>query len=268
MRLFFTALLFCISVLAAAPALAREEILAFDIDVTVRKDGDLLVEENITVRAEGNQIRRGIYREIPFGVLDERGLWTTNGFHLLSVQQGGKDSPHHTVSQGRLLRIYIGDADTYLSPGVYAYTIVYRMSGELRFFDGFDEVYWNATGNGWSFPILSTSARVHLPEGAVAQQVAAYTGAQGEKGSDYYVSGEGTRTVSFRTTRVLAPGEGLTVAVGFTKGVVMTLGRRADLVPNLLESARIAMAEEVSDEMSRQRRQTPNAFLDRRCACF
>ncbi|MCB1476636.1 MAG: DUF2207 domain-containing protein [Rhodobiaceae bacterium] len=269
MRRLLAALLFCLAVAAAAPAFAREEILSFDVDVTVQTDGDLLVEENIVIRAEANQIRHGIYRDIPIGVMDDRGLWTADGFDLLGVQQDGKESPFHTRRQGRFLRIYIGDADTDLSPGVYAYTIFYRMSGQIRFFDGFDEIYWNATGTYWSFPILGATARVHLPEGAVAQQVAAYTGARGDNGSAYVVSGGGTRTVSFRTTSGLAPGEGLTVAVGFTKGVVTKLGRRADLVPGLRESARVHMARAVFHEVCLQRGQALsvwNVHMDCPCA--
>ncbi|MGE0232449.1 MAG: DUF2207 domain-containing protein [Flavobacteriaceae bacterium] len=224
MRLLLTALLFCLAAFGSSPALAREEILSFDIDVTVRKDGDLLVEENITVRAEGNEIRRGIYRDIPIGVLDDWGFWSKKGFDIVSIQQGGRDSPYHTETYSqekiRFLRIYIGDADTYLSPGNYAYTLVYRTSRQLRYFAGFDEIYWNATGNFWTFPIRGATARVHLPEGAVAEQAAAYTGAYGASGGNYRSNGLGTESVSFSTTRALAPGEGLTIAVGFTKGVV------------------------------------------------
>ena len=43
---------------------AREEIRSFIADIEVRADASLEVTETITVNAEGNDIRRGIYRDI------------------------------------------------------------------------------------------------------------------------------------------------------------------------------------------------------------
>ena len=44
---------------------AQERILSYDSEVDVRDDGSLDVVERIRVRAEGNHIRRGIYRDFP-----------------------------------------------------------------------------------------------------------------------------------------------------------------------------------------------------------
>src|SRR5690606_15455691 len=51
----------------AVPATARadEVIERYDATIDVRTDGDLDVTETITVRAEGAQIRRGIFRDFP-----------------------------------------------------------------------------------------------------------------------------------------------------------------------------------------------------------
>src|SRR5690606_38528966 len=49
----------------ALPVVAREEISAFIADVTLRTDGSVLVSETVDVNAEGIDIRRGIYRDIP-----------------------------------------------------------------------------------------------------------------------------------------------------------------------------------------------------------
>ena len=50
---------------AAAPAAAVERIIQFISDVKVQRDGDLIVTETIRVEAEGNVIRRGIFRDFP-----------------------------------------------------------------------------------------------------------------------------------------------------------------------------------------------------------
>ena len=50
---------------AQVPALAQERITNFISDVTVLANGDLDVTETIAVQAEGNQFRRGIFRDCP-----------------------------------------------------------------------------------------------------------------------------------------------------------------------------------------------------------
>ena len=44
---------------------ADERILSFDSHIVVEKGGDLVVTEKIQVRAEGKEIKRGIFRDIP-----------------------------------------------------------------------------------------------------------------------------------------------------------------------------------------------------------
>jgi uncharacterized membrane protein YgcG len=87
-------------------------------------------------------------------------------------------------------------------------------------FDGYDELYWNATGNGWDFPIDKASATVTLPSAARFGQRAAYTGPQGSTESSARVTDEKPGSIRFETTRPLYSREGLTVAVAFPKGVI------------------------------------------------
>lgn len=221
MRLWLAAILTCIALLAPQAASAREEIRAFVADIKVNVDSSLEVTETIRVNAEGNVIRRGIFRDIPLRTLDDRGLWSSNGFELLEVLHNGQPSPYNTEWQGRFFRIYIGDADVFIPRGEHTYTIRYATTRQLRYFEGYDELYWNVTGNFWTFPILSAAANVELPDGARAEQLAAYTGAFGADGSDYRAAGEGRSRVRFDLTRPLGPEEGMTIAVGFTKGLVV-----------------------------------------------
>ncbi|WP_422373033.1 DUF2207 domain-containing protein [Hoeflea sp.] len=214
-------LLFTLALSVAAQA--REEIRFFDAEIRINADASIEVTETITVNAEGREIRRGIFRDIPLRALDEWGLWTTNGFDLIEVLHNGEPSPYNTEWQGRFFRIYIGDADTYIPNGEHTYTIRYVTTRQLRFFEGYDELYWNVTGNFWSFPILDAEARVYLPDGASAMRdrIAAYTGAFDATGGNYQGSIlDGGSEVRFSLTRPLGPQEGLTIAVGFTEGIV------------------------------------------------
>ena len=220
MKRWLAAVLLCLVTCAPQAAIAREEIRNFRADIEVRTDASIEVTETITVNAEGRDIRRGIYRDIPLRTLDDWGLWEENGFDLIEVLHNGQPSPYSTEWQGRFFRILIGDADVFLPGGNHTYTIRYVTTRQLRFFEGYDELYWNVTGSFWSFPILAAEARITLPDGASAEQLAGYTGAFGDDGRDYAASGKGRSEVRFILTRSLGPQEGMTVAVGFTKGVV------------------------------------------------
>ena len=63
-RLFLLASLLA-TLAAPLPSLAAERIRLFQSHVTVMPSGALTVTETITVVAEGNKIKRGIYRDFP-----------------------------------------------------------------------------------------------------------------------------------------------------------------------------------------------------------
>ena len=74
---------------SAAPGLAVERIQSFNATIEIAGDGTLTVTETIRVRAEGNQIRRGIYRDIPLAIDTPNGRILA-GFELLSVTRDGE----------------------------------------------------------------------------------------------------------------------------------------------------------------------------------
>ena len=51
--------------LCCMAAQADERILDFHSDIDIATDGSMIVAETIKVNAEGNRIRRGIYRDFP-----------------------------------------------------------------------------------------------------------------------------------------------------------------------------------------------------------
>lgn len=206
--------------LGSASAAAREEILRFESDVVVDTAGTLTVTETITVRAEGRVIRRGIFRDFPTVKRDERGFVRTQSFDVVKVERNGAEEPWHTESIKGGTRLYIGDKDVFLSSGVYTYRLTYRSKRQIGFLSDRDEIYWNVTGNFWVFDIQKAIARVTLPEGAEIGDVALYTGFVGMTGKNARVVSRTNRSVTFETTRMLGPGEGLTVAVGFQKGLI------------------------------------------------
>jgi uncharacterized membrane protein YgcG len=203
-------------------ATATETILSFHSDITIQHDASLLVVESITVRAEGYQIKRGIYRDFPTDYKDDHGFNYQVGFKMLGALRDGSPEPFHTTRQDNGLRIYLGDQNRYLEPGIYIYTLRYQTSRQLGFFTDHDELYWNVTGNQWRFPILKASATVYLPTSAGEQNLSlnGFTGTSGQQGKEYLAHQQGPHTANFESTRTLNPGEGLTIVLGWPKNII------------------------------------------------
>ena len=197
----------------------QERILSFDSRIDIMADGDVVVTETIRVVAAGKKIRRGIYRDFPTRYRNSRGTQVTVRFEVLEVLRDNRPESYHTEQQSNGIRVYMGNKDVFLQPGEYTYTFVYRTDRQIGFFDEYDELYWNVTGNGWDFVIETARAVVQLPPGAEVVRYAAYTGPFGANGQDYAID-ETAGDFGFVTTHALAPREGLTIAVAWPKGVV------------------------------------------------
>jgi len=218
--LVFTLLVAMLSL--ASPIAAQERILAYDSEVHVRADGSLDVTERITVRAEGNQVRRGIYRDFPTRYQDRYGNRVVVDFDMVEVLRDGKAEPWFTERQPNGVRINTGNDDFLEVPATYAFTLRYRTTRQLGFFDDHDELYWNAIGTGWAFPIESGSVVVRLPEPVPVERLRAegYTGAQGAQSQGYRASLPAPGTARWELTSPLAPQEGFTVVLSFPKGLI------------------------------------------------
>ncbi len=215
----------------ALPAGAQERILRYDVDLTVNADASLDVVENITVRAEGSQIRRGIHRDFPTRYRDRAGNNIVVELEVQGVERDGRTEPWFTERMSNGVRINTGNDDfLHGLPADIRYTIRYRTTRQLGFFANHDELYWNAIGTGWVFPVDAADVRLRLPQPVPVQNMSAegYTGPQGAKGQDYASSLDGPGQASWRLTAPLRLYEGFTVVLTFPKGLVPapTTGQR------------------------------------------
>ena len=215
-------LLVSVGFAGAGTVLADERILDYQSDVLIHADGDLVVTETIQVRAEGKNIRRGIFRDFPTSYKDRQGNHYKVKLNVLDVKRNGAPEPFHTEKRSNGVRIYIGSKNRVVGNGVHEYRLRYQTTRQLGFFKDFDELYWNVTGNGWMFPIDHAGASITLPELVENRDLRTsfYTGSQGTQGKDAQSDIVNEHTVVFESTRGLQPYEGLTVSVGWPKGIV------------------------------------------------
>ncbi|RZV44190.1 MAG: DUF2207 domain-containing protein, partial [Acidimicrobiales bacterium] len=113
LRALLVTLLTC---LLSVSAFAAEKITSFDVSIDVQKNGDFIVTETIAVTAEGQKIRRGIFRDIPRYLQD--GVYKIpQKFDVQSVTRNGNKEKYETSKENNALRIRIGNADRFIPHG-------------------------------------------------------------------------------------------------------------------------------------------------------
>ena len=224
MRVVHAVLLILFFAAAAAPATAhaQERILSYDTEIDIRADGTLDITEHVTVRAEGKNIRRGIYRTFPTRYRDDHGNAVVAGFEMIEVLRDGEPTPWFTEDKSNGVRINTGNDALLPVPATYTFTLHYRTTRQLGFFDDHDELYWNAIGHDWMFAIERASVIVRLPEPVPVATLAAeaYTGARGNRGQAYVATLPAPGTARWELTDPLPPRTGFTVVLSFPKGLV------------------------------------------------
>jgi uncharacterized membrane protein YgcG len=203
-------------------AQAREQILSYDSTIDVAADGTLEVHEVIRVRAEGENIRRGIYRDFPTIYKAQDGRTVVVGFAFVGATRDGNDEPWRIEPHDNGQRIYLGSKAVEVSHGEHTYELVYRTDRQMGYFADHDEIYWNVTGNGWGFEIEHVTATVQLPDSIPRDQIelGAYTGTFGAKGKRYSAALR-NGSPHFETTHALGEHEGLTIVASWPKGFIL-----------------------------------------------
>ena len=207
-----------LGIVLATPA-RSERIRSFDVVIDVGANGSFTVEERIRWDFEGAS-KHGIYREIPIayerpGSADYR--IDVRVDRVTDAQ--GTPWPMKTSRAGGYLRIRVGDPERTLT-GQQDYWFRYRVGRGLLFFPDHDELYWNATGTEWAFPIERAEAHVTVPPvGDRRIELACYTGPVGSREHACEIHQTDT-AVDAAAGRRLGPREGLTIVVGLPKGVV------------------------------------------------
>lgn len=218
-----------------------DRILNFASIVNIEKDGKLFVKETIKIfNGDGNsnfkyddsgneqdetntnnEIKRGIVRTFPTEYRSKFGFYKNTSFKVISVLKDGKPEPWFIKKHQNGYQLYIGKVDESLEAGLYIYEIEYQTNHQLLIANDYDECYWNATGNGWSFCIEESACTINLPKGAKYISEACYTGLSDSKKKDcvsYFDNN--TNSITFKSLSLLKPNEGLTVAVSWPKGFI------------------------------------------------
>ena len=208
---FFVVSVFTFVFLKVSFVLAFEKINSFDVEIKIEKDSSFLVKEKI-VYDFGRRLRHGIYRDIPL-----------SGIEIIPLKvedEKGNPLKYKVFKKGNYLRFKIGDPEK-LVKGVHTYVIFYKVKFGILFWEDYDELYWNVTGNEWEVRIKKARAEVFLPQKVKKEDLRflCFTGKAGSKESFCKIY-QKDQSVIFETQETLFPYEGFTISLAFPKGVV------------------------------------------------
>ncbi len=213
------ALLCALFLLFTSVAQADEAILKFHSDITVNRGGSINVVEQITVNAQGRNIKRGIYRDLPTSYDHPRygkfGLKSRAQVQVVGLQRNGKVEPFHTQELTNGVRVFFGSSHKLIDHGEHTYTLRYTAERQIVVNDNVAQLYWNVTGNGWRFNVERATAQVSLPGNSAIYQQEVYTGQQGSAASDAQFSMADNGDLAVAADEPLKAGQGMTIRLKF-----------------------------------------------------
>ena len=142
---------------------------------------------------------------------------------VLGVTRNGEPENYWIEKRGTTAEIFTGAKNNhslnYIPKGSNIYKIHWTSPNHIRGFMDYDELYFNAIGNSWEFPIEKASVTLHLPDSVKEIQSAGYYGKTGstQKANVNVIS---PQIIEFTAPSPIGNRKGLTIATGFTKGVV------------------------------------------------
>lgn len=223
LRTFLLASLFLSSIFALEvnAQYTQEEISLFKTEVVLEENTDINIKEEIHYVFP--EPRRGIIREIPTDYKVQGGLKRPTTLVLNDIYYYSADNPevkfgeYERSSNNGYAIFKIGNPDITIT-GEYVYVIEYTLKDAVNYFDDYDELYLNITGDGWTVPIEKATAQIITP-GEITDQLC-FTGPIGSTESNCSFESTSEKEIILSTDSQLNSREGLTVVLKMPKGTL------------------------------------------------
>lgn len=212
-------------------AQSQEKINSFHADITINTNGTIDINEKIDYFFPA--YKHGIYRYLPYLYKDEDGKEFKLNFSDFSTKYAdGTQVPFKKSTDNNNIFLKIGDPDKTVT-GSKTYLINYSVKGAINYFDDYDELYWNVTGNDWAVNIEKSSATVILPESTDYNSIKTrcLTGEYGSKEENCTIQ-KNNNQINFSSEDKY-----LTVVVGWNKGIVSFVEKDYGFFSNLSPTA-------------------------------
>ncbi len=198
---------------------AQEAILGIKSTHQIRPDGAVESLEEIKVRAESNLFKNGLDVRFPLSLKSPFGGRVRRKISAVSVSMDGAPEAISLSQFGGALRLRSG-GDRILKPGEYVFEIRYLSEGQLKFRDGEEEIIVPVVPYDWQVPVQDASVEILLPGDKIATRIFAATGDINSRTGSIIVRKTDSNAVKVQTSKSLARGSGMTVAVAWGAGAV------------------------------------------------
>lgn len=184
----------------------------FDVELTVRENGDVDVVETRTITFEGGPFHVG-FRAIPLSRLE--------GITNVSFYEGERRYEESDSEAPYTYRTWIENGEFNIrwffpetSDSTHTFVLKYTAKGAIRIYEGGDQIWWMAVEGDRGYPVRAARVTVRLPEGV--DQI--------QKWEAYGVAAQAEvidpRTIVFTAQGMIQPGQSFEVRVQFPSGVV------------------------------------------------
>ena len=177
----------------------------YNVNLKVNEKNVYSVNEDINVNFL--ESRRGIYRVIPTK-FNNRKIKLTN---LVSNEKSSY------TDKGSYIYLRLGDPSIYLT-GLKKYKISYDYDLGWDKNSKYDEVYYNLIGNDWDTVIKNVSFHIQMPKAFDPEKINFTLGKFGSTNTNGVVWTVDGLDINGYTTRALAPGESVTLALPLEEG--------------------------------------------------
>lgn len=201
--------------------ITTEQITLFNVTVELEQNTDINIREEIHYFFPTP--RRGIIREIPTDYKVQAGFRRPTTLVLNNIFYYEKGNPQQRFSDYERSRrsgyaiFRIGQPDVTIR-GEYVYVIEYTLRSAINYFDDYDELYLNITGDGWDVPIKEARAEINVP-GEITDRIC-FTGPAGSILSNCSFETVSDEEVKVSADSELSAFEGLTVTLKMPKGTL------------------------------------------------
>ena len=175
----------------------HSKILDFHTDIRAAKSGELTVIERLTLEVDDRRPHSLLLRDLPAEA------------KLVDIIRNGHPEPYTSEKFAERLRVRIGKAP--LDHGRHTSQLTYRTPRPRPPGGGLDELAWRIDGG--DFGIERVTAEITLPATVPARDIRIVA----SKDQQTFVR---DGRAAFRSTRALAPGDVMTIALRFPHGVV------------------------------------------------
>lgn len=199
-----------------------ERVELFSARISILPQGGIEVSETIILINHGDKFSWGFERLLPRWHQTSQDEERALDYEILEVLMDGEVLEYGLTDTADGLALAVGNPALPLPSGRYVYTLTYRCSHLLEFYDFSQGLTWNATGI-WALPIERVTVDVDFAR-APRPGFTHWDAVLGpEPGEGWHSNLDEKDWLRFESTRALAPEESMIISVSWPQGYAQPL---------------------------------------------